>query len=290
MTKFKIGWIIESGSAIMKNVRFYFVCTKGENIMERIIVVANQKGGVGKTTTAVNLSASLAELGKKVLIIDMDPQGNTTSGLGINKEEADNTVYELLLGECSIKEAILESEYENLCVLPSNINLAAAEIELVGINEKEFILKNALNEVKDDFDFILVDCPPSLNMLTINAMCAANTVIVPIQCEYYALEGLSQLIHTIELVRERLNPDLEIEGVVFTMYDARTNLSLQVVENVKNNLEQNIYKTIIPRNIRLAEAPSHGMPINKYDAKSTGAESYRMLAEEVIHRGEDEEW
>ena len=274
----------------MKNVRFYFVCTKGENIMERIIVVANQKGGVGKTTTAVNLSASLAELGKKVLIIDMDPQGNTTSGLGINKEEADNTVYELLLGECSIKEAILESEYENLCVLPSNINLAAAEIELVGINEKEFILKNALNEVKDDFDFILVDCPPSLNMLTINAMCAANTVIVPIQCEYYALEGLSQLIHTIELVRERLNPDLEIEGVVFTMYDARTNLSLQVVENVKNNLEQNIYKTIIPRNIRLAEAPSHGMPINKYDAKSTGAESYRMLAEEVIHRGEDEEW
>lgn len=258
--------------------------------MERIIVVANQKGGVGKTTTAINLSASLAEFNKKVLIVDMDPQGNTTSGLGIDKDEAENTVYELLLGECSIGDAILESEYDNLSVLPSNINLAAAEIELVGINEKEFILKKALDEVKEDYDYILIDCPPSLSMLTINAMCAANTVLVPIQCEYYALEGLSQLIHTIDLVRDRLNPELEIEGVVFTMYDARTNLSLQVVENVKNNLNQNIYKTIIPRNIRLAEAPSHGMPITKYDAKSTGAESYRMLAEEVIHRGEEEEW
>lgn len=257
--------------------------------MVRTIVVANQKGGVGKTTTAINLSASLAELNQKVLIIDMDPQGNTTSGLGIEKDEVENTVYELLLGECSIEEAIKESEYENLSVLPSNIDLAAAEIELVGIEEKEFILRRALNQVKENYDFVLIDCPPSLSMLTINAMCAADTVLVPIQCEYYALEGLSQLIHTIELVKDRLNPDLEMEGVVFTMYDARTNLSLQVVENVKNNLGQSIYKTIIPRNIRLAEAPSHGMPITKYDAKSTGAESYRMLAEEVIHRGE-EEW
>lgn len=257
--------------------------------MERIIVIANQKGGVGKTTTSINLSASLAELDQKVLIVDMDPQGNTTSGLGIDKDDVENTVYELLLGECSIEEAILETEYENLKILPSNINLAAAEIELVGTDEKEFILKKALDSVKEAYDFILIDCPPSLSMLTINAMCAANTVLVPIQCEYYALEGLSQLMHTIELVKGRLNPELEIEGVVFTMYDARTNLSLQVVESVKNSLNQAIYKTIIPRNIRLAEAPSHGMPITRYDAKSTGAESYRMLAEEVIHRGE-EEW
>ena len=194
-----------------------------------------------------------------------------------------------MLGECSVEEAIVQSEYENLRVLPSNINLAAAEIELVGIEEKEYILKKAIDQVKENYDYILIDCPPSLSMLTINAMCAANTVLVPIQCEYYALEGLSQLIHTINLVQDRLNPDLEIEGVVFTMYDARTNLSLQVVENVKNSLDQNIYKTIIPRNVRLAEAPSYGMPITKYDKRSTGAESYRRLAEEVIHRGE-EEW
>ena len=257
--------------------------------MGRTIVIANQKGGVGKTTTAINLSASLAELNQKVLIVDMDPQGNTTSGVGVEKEVQENTVYEMLLGECSIEECLIPEVYENLTVLPSNINLAAAEIELVGIENKEFILKEALETIKGQYDFILIDCPPSLNMLTINSMCAADTVLVPIQCEYYALEGLTQLIHTIDLVKDRLNPYLEIEGVVFTMYDARTNLSLQVVENVKSNLNQNIYKTIIPRNIRLAEAPSYGMPINEYDAKSTGAESYRLLAEEVIHRGE-EEW
>ena len=251
---------------------WYELETKGEYLMERTIVVANQKGGVGKTTTAINLAASLAELGKKVLVVDMDPQGNTTSGLGIDKEQAENTVYELMLEECSVEDAIMESEYENLSVLPSNINLAAAEIELVGAEEKEYILKKAIDKVKKNYDFVLIDCPPSLSMLTINAMCAADTVLVPIQCEYYAL-----------------NPDLEIEGVVFTMYDARTNLSLQVVENVKNNLNQNIYKTIIPRNVRLAEAPSYGMPITRYDKRSTGAESYRRLAEEVIHRGE-EEW
>ena len=257
--------------------------------MGRIIVIANQKGGVGKTTTAINLSASLAKLKKKVLVIDMDPQGNTTSGLGVDKDNTDNNVYDLLLGECEIKNSIIKDVYENLSVIPSNINLAAAEIELIGIEEKEFILKKALDQVKDDYDFVLIDCPPSLNLLTINSMCAGNTVLVPIQCEYYALEGLTQLMHTIQLVTDRLNPDLEIEGVVFTMYDARTNLSLQVVENVKNNLQQNIYKSIIPRNVRLAEAPSYGMPITEYDAKSTGAESYLMLAEDVIHRGE-EEW
>lgn len=256
--------------------------------MGRIIAIANQKGGVGKTTTSINLSACLAEAGQRVLTIDIDPQGNTTSGLGIEKNEVENTIYELILGEVEIQDAIIKTEFENLSLIASNINLAAAEIELIGIQEKEYILKRAVEQVKDDYDFIIIDCPPSLNMLTINAMTTANTVLVPIQCEYYALEGLSQLLHTVNLVKKRLNPELEMEGVVFTMYDARTNLSLQVVENVKSNLHQTIYKTIIPRNIRLAEAPSHGLPINIYDTKSTGAESYRLLAQEVIHRGEDE--
>lgn len=257
--------------------------------MGRTIVIANQKGGVGKTTTAINLSASLAKLEKKVLVVDMDPQGNTTSGFGVEKENTEYSVYDLLLGECGIKDAVLPDVFERLSLLPSHIDLAAAEIELIGKEEKEFILKKALDQVKEEYDFIMIDCPPSLNLLTINSMCAGDTVLVPIQCEYYALEGLTQLMHTIQLVKDRLNPDLEIEGVVFTMYDARTNLSLQVVENVKNNLNQNIYKSIIPRNVRLAEAPSYGMPITEYDPKSTGAESYLLLAEEVIHRGE-EEW
>lgn len=257
--------------------------------MCKVIAIANQKGGVGKTTTTINLSASLASLGKKVLVIDMDPQGNTTSGLGVEKDQVENTVYELLLGECTLEESMQKEVFENLSVIPSNINLAGAEIELIGVDEKEYLLKKELDKVKEEYDFVLIDCPPSLNMLTINSMCAGNTVLVPIQCEYYALEGLSQLMHTIELVQDRLNPELEIEGVVFTMYDARTNLSLQVVENVKSNLNQTIYKSIIPRNVRLAEAPSHGLPITEYDAKSTGAEAYRMLAEEVIHRGE-EDW
>lgn len=257
--------------------------------MGRVIVVANQKGGVGKTTTAINLSACLAETGKKILAIDMDPQGNMTSGLGVDKDATEKTAYELLLGEVKLEECLQKSVVDNLDLLASNINLAAAEIELIGEEEKEFILQRGLEAVRDQYDYIIIDCPPSLNVLTINAMCAADTVLVPIQCEYYALEGLSQLIHTINLVQERLNPKLEIEGVVFTMYDARTNLSLQVVENVKSNLHQTIYKTIIPRNVRLAEAPSYGMPITLYDSKSAGAESYRLLAEEVIHRGE-EEW
>lgn len=253
--------------------------------MGRIIAVANQKGGVGKSTTAINLSACLAEKGKKVLAIDIDPQGNTTSGLGMDKNSVDNTLYELLLGEAEIEEAILPNVVENVDLIPSNVNLSGAEIELVGIEGKEYILRRLLEQIKERYDYVIMDCPPSLSMLTINALTAASSVLVPIQCEYYALEGLSQLIHTIELVKERLNEELEIEGVVFTMYDARTNLSLQVVENVKDNLNQNIYKTIIPRNVRLAEAPSYGQPITLYDSRSTGAESYRLLAEEVINRG-----
>ena len=252
--------------------------------MGRIIAIANQKGGVGKTTTAINLSACLAEKGKKVLSIDMDPQGNMTSGLGVDKDSVEKTVYDLIIGEAQIEEIICKNVLENLDVLPTNIDLSAAEIELIGIDNKEYIIKNEVDKVKDNYDFVIIDCPPSLSMLTINAMTTADSVLVPIQCEYYALEGLSQLIHTIELVKERLNSNLEIEGVVFTMYDARTNLSLQVVENVKDNLNQNIYKTIIPRNIRLAEAPSYGMPINQYDQKSSVAESYRLLADEVIER------
>jgi chromosome partitioning protein len=254
--------------------------------MGRIIAVANQKGGVGKTTTAINLSSCLASLGKKVLAIDMDPQGNMTSGLGIDKNEVEYTVYELILGQVGIEKVICKDALENLDVLPTNINLSAAEIELIGVEEKEFIIRKEVDKVKKNYDFIVIDCPPSLSMLTINAMTTADSVLVPIQCEYYALEGLSQLMHTIDLVKERLNPELKIEGVVFTMYDARTNLSLQVVENVKDNLQQTIYKTIIPRNIRLAEAPSHGLPINLYDPKSSGAESYMLLAEEVINKGE----
>lgn len=250
--------------------------------MGKTIAIANQKGGVGKTTTAINLSACLADKGKKVLVIDTDPQGNTTSGFGIDKNNLDNTIYELILGECSISNCIIKKVIENVSVLPSNVNLAAAEIELIGIDKKEYILKKEVDYIKDEYDFIIIDCPPSLNMLTINAMTTADSVLVPIQCEYYALEGLSQLIHTINLVKERLNPDLEMEGTVFTMYDSRTNLSTQVVENVKQNLHHKIYNTLIPRNIRLAEAPSHGTPINLYDAKSAGAEAYMQLAEEVI--------
>ena len=270
---------------ILYNIFSVYIEKRKAMQMGRIIAVANQKGGVGKTTTAINLSAALAELEQKVLVIDIDPQGNTTSGFGLDKNQLEKTVYEMMLGEYQIEECIEKEILENLSILPSNVELAAAEIELIGIEEKEYILKKEVARVREEYDFVIIDCPPSLNMLTVNAMTTADTVLVPIQCEYYALEGLSQLLHTIDLVKERLNPELEMEGVVFTMYDARTNLSLQVVENVKNNLNQTIYKTIIPRNVRLAEAPSHGMPINKYDSKSAGAESYQLLAEEVIHRG-----
>jgi len=252
--------------------------------MGRVIAIANQKGGVGKTTTSINLAACLAEAGKKVLAIDLDPQGNMTSGLGVDKNSVEYTVYELMLDECSIKESMVDTVVEGMKVIPANVNLSGAEIELLGINEKEYILKNAVDYIKDDYDFIIVDCPPALSMLTINAMTTADTVLVPIQCEFYALEGLSQLMHTIDLVQQRLNPNLTIEGLVFTMYDVRTNLSVQVVENVKANLEEHIYETLIPRNIRLAEAPSHGLPINMYDSRSAGAESYRSLAKEVMNR------
>ena len=255
--------------------------------MGRIIAVANQKGGVGKTTTAINLSSCLSALGKRVLAIDMDPQGNMTSGLGVDKDNVEKTVYDLIIGRATVEECLCKEVFENLDLLPTNIDLSAAEIELIGVENKEFIIRDEVAKIRGNYDFVIGDCPPSLSMLTINAMTTADTVLVPIQCEYYALEGLSQLMHTIDLVKERLNPDLEMEGVVFTMYNARTNLSLQVVENVKDNLDQTIYKTIIPRNIRLAEAPSHGLPINIYDPKSSGAESYMLLAEEVIHKGEE---
>lgn len=256
--------------------------------MGRTIAIANQKGGVGKTTTAINLSACLAEKGKKVLVVDMDPQGNMTSGLGVDKDSVENTIYNLIIGESKMEEVLIKDVLENLDIIPTNIDLSGAEIELLDVEEKEYIVRNEIDKIKDNYDFIIIDCPPSLSMLTINAMTTADSVLVPIQCEYYALEGLSQLIHTVELVRDRLNPKLTIEGVVFTMYDARTNLSLQVVENVKDNLEQTIYKTIIPRNIRLAEAPSYGIPINKYDPKSAGAESYLRLADEVIDKENEE--
>ena len=216
----------------------------------------------------------------------MDPQGNTTSGFGVDKNGIENTLYELLLGEAETKDTIVKDVVENLDLIPSNINLSGAEIELVGIDDKEFILKGITDKLRRKYDYIILDCPPSLNMLTINALTEATSVLVPIQCEYYALEGLSQLIHTIDLVQQRLNPDLAIEGIVFTMFDVRTNLSVQVVQNVKRNLDAKIYETLIPRNIRLAEAPSHGLPINLYDTRSAGAESYRLLAKEVIEREE----
>jgi chromosome partitioning protein len=248
----------------------------------RIIAIANQKGGVGKTTTNINLSACIAQSGKKVLAVDMDPQGNTTSGLGLDKNKLQFTIYDLLLAQCYTEDAIYKTCVDNLSLLPANIELSGAEIELIGREHREFILKSILDDSKYLYDFIVIDCPPSLNMLTINALTAADTVLVPIQCEYYALEGLTQLMHTIELVQRRLNPYLKIEGIVFTMFDARTNLSMQVVDEVKRHMGDNVYRTIIPRNVRLSEAPSHGVPITLYDEKSKGAESYFSLAQEVM--------
>ncbi len=253
--------------------------------MGTVLAIANQKGGVGKTTTAINLSACLAEKGKKVLVIDTDPQGNTTSGFGLNKNELETSIYDLMLGENSAKECMVEVEnIPGLKLIPSNIDLSGAEIQLIDENNKEYILRDAIDYVKDDFDYVIIDCPPSLNMLTINAMTTADSVLVPIQCEYYALEGIAQLMMTIDLVHDRLNDKLTMDGVVFTMFDGRTNLSNEVVESVKNSIQAHVYETIIPRNVRLAEAPSHGLPINLYDSKSAGTESYRKLADEIIAR------
>lgn len=252
--------------------------------MGKVIAIAIQKGGVGKTTTAINLSACVAEKGKKVLVIDIDPQGNTTTGFGIEKNELQNTIYELMLGEVSVKESIIPNVIENLplSLIPSNINLAAAEIELIDQDRKEYVLKNELDWIKDQYDYIFIDCPPSLSMLTINAMTAADSILVPIQCEYYAMEGLGQLIHTANLIKKKINPGLSMEGFVFTMYDSRTNLSEEVVQMVKEAVDEHIFETVIPRNVRLAEAPSYGQPINIYDSKSAGAEAYRNLAAELI--------
>ena len=251
--------------------------------MGKTIAVANQKGGVGKTTTSINLSSCLAEKGKNVLVIDTDPQGNTTSGFGIDKNNLDYSIYELMLGECTISDCVIKNVLDNISVVPSNVNLAAVEIELIGVDKKEYILKKEMDYIKDEYDYIIIDCPPSLNMLTINSMTTADSVLVPIQCEYYALEGLSQLIHTINLVKERLNPDLEMEGVVFTNYYYRTKIYVKILEKLKKNLIwPKKLKNQIPRNIRLAEAPSHGMPINLYESKSAGAEAYRELAYEII--------
>lgn len=252
--------------------------------MARVIAIANQKGGVGKTTTAINLSAAMAKMGARVLLVDADPQGNTTSGVGLSKKEIQACIYNSLIDELPLEKIILPSRWENLFVVPATIQLAGAEIELVSMVSREDKLKRALAPVKDEYHFVIIDCPPSLGLLTLNALNAANGVIIPIQCEYYALEGLGQLMNTINLVRKHLNKDLCIEGVVLTMYDTRTNLSEQVAEEVKNYFKEYVYNTIIPRNVRLSEAPSYGQHILEYDPRSKGAELHLALAREVINR------
>ncbi len=250
--------------------------------MAKIIAVANQKGGVGKTTTAINLGACLAALGNKVLLVDADPQGNTTSGIGINKGEVEYCVYDVMINDIHPDKAILPTKQENLWIIPATIQLAGAEIELVPVMSREVRLKKALALIEQNYDYILIDCPPSLGILTVNALTAANSVLIPIQCEYYALEGVSQLLNTIRLVQKHLNTELEIEGVLMTMFDARTNLGIQVVQEVKKYFREKVYQTIIPRNVRLSEAPSHGLSILHYDRRSKGAEMYQELAKEVM--------
>lgn len=255
--------------------------------MGKVIAVFNQKGGVGKTTTNVNLSACIAENGKKVCVIDIDPQGNTTSGFGVDKNILEHTIYDIILGDVNIKDVIVHTEFDNLHLVPSSVDLAGAEIELTNMKDRETKLKQAIKEIKEDYDYIFIDCPPSLGLLTINSLAAVDSVLIPIQCEYYALEGVSQLMNTIQLVKKNLNPNLEIQGVVLSMFDGRTNLSIQVVDEVKRYFKGKVYTTIIPRNVRLAEAPSHGQPIIYYDIKSKGAEAYTDLAEEFLYLEED---
>ncbi|SDL15294.1 ParA family protein [Natronincola ferrireducens] len=255
--------------------------------MGKVIAIFNQKGGVGKTTTNVNLSACIASKGKKVCVIDIDPQGNTTSGFGIDKASLEYNIYDVMIEDTDIKEAIVKTEFENIDLIGSSNALAGAEIELVAIKDRETKLKKAINSIRNQYDYIFVDCPPSLGLLTINSLSAVDSVLIPIQCEYYALEGVSQLMNTIQLVKKSLNPDLEVQGVVLSMFDGRTNLSIQVVDEVKNHFKGKVYTTIIPRNVRLAEAPSHGQPIIYYDRKSKGAEAYWDLAEEFIYLEED---
>ena len=251
--------------------------------MGKIIAVTNQKGGVGKTTTAINLSACLAALKKRVLLVDLDPQGNATSGVG--KANADsNTVYDVLIGEAEAKDAILETGYGTLDLMPTAIELAGAEIELVGMDDRELLLKAALNTIRDQYDYILIDCPPSLSLLTINALSAADSVLIPIQCEYYALEGLGALMNTVKLMRRKLNPDLGIAGILLTMFDSRTNLCAQVVHEVRAHFPNEVFETMIPRNVRLSEAPSYGQPIHVYDGRCIGAKAYGELAKELIER------
>ena len=255
--------------------------------MGKIIAIINQKGGVGKTTTAINVSACLAARGKKVLVIDSDPQGNTSSGLGINGKEAESTTYDCLVNGVSMEEVMVATEYKNLSLSPGNINLAGAELELVDAENREQRLKEALAEVKEQFDFIFIDCPPSLGLITLNAFAAADSVLIPIQCEYYALEGLAQLTRTIKMVKQGLNPELKIEGILLTMFDSRTNLSVQVAEEVKKYFGATVYQTVIPRNVRLSEAPSYGMPIIAFDKNSKGAVCYKKLASEVIRNNKE---
>ncbi|MGB3913148.1 MAG: AAA family ATPase [Thermacetogeniaceae bacterium] len=261
---------------------------KGEDIapppgMEpRVIAIANQKGGVAKTTTAINLSACLAAAKRKVLLVDIDPQGNSTSGVGVDRDQLEITIYDVLLSEAGIEEAVISLPFENLDLLPANLSLAGAEIEMVGIDNREYRLRNALQAIKNNYHYVFIDCPPSLGLLTINALTAADRVLIPIQCEYYALEGVGQLLQTINLVQRRLNPQLELEGVLLTMFDARTNLAIQVVDEVKDFFGNKVFQTIIPRNVRLSEAPSHGKPVITYDPRSRGAKLYLELAQEVM--------